>query len=72
MVYSIAALFYAAIFEDKPDRLDFTIYNDPQKYGPDVHHDRGEILPITPEPATVVHETVWEVLQKQKTPASGD
>ena len=70
--YAIAALFYAAIFEEKPDRLDFAIYNDPQNYGPDVHHDRGEILPITPERAKVVHETVWEVLQKQKRPATGN
>jgi hypothetical protein len=69
--YTIAALFYAAIFEEKPDRLDFSIYNDPQKYGPDVYHDRGEILPITPERAKLVHETVWEVLQKQKTATTG-
>ncbi|MCH5376541.1 MAG: hypothetical protein JJ992_21440 [Planctomycetes bacterium] len=62
--YSIAALFYAAIFEEKPDSLDFAVYNDPDKYGPDLYHDRGELLPITPERATVVHETVREVLQK--------
>ncbi|MCU0982756.1 MAG: hypothetical protein MUF25_26645 [Pirellulaceae bacterium] len=71
-VYAVAALFYAAIFEEKPDRLDFSSYNDPQKYGPDVHHDRGEILPITPERAKLVPETVWEVLQKRKTPATGN
>jgi hypothetical protein len=62
--YSIAALFYAAIFEEKPDSLDVTIYNDPEKYGPDMHHDRGEVIPITPERAKVLHETIWEVLQK--------
>jgi len=61
--YSIAALFYAAIVEEKPDSLDFAIYNIPEKYGPDTHHDRGEVLPITPERAKVMHETIWEVLK---------
>lgn len=75
--YSIAALFFAAIFEEKPDALDFQIYNNPQKYGEDPHHDRGEILPITDERAKVVHQTIWEVLQKASAaggqhPASGD
>jgi hypothetical protein len=45
--YAIAALFFAAIFEETPGSLDFRIYNDPQKYGEDPHHDRGEVLPIT-------------------------
>ena len=62
--YSVAALFYAAIFEQKPDSLDYTIYNNPEKYGPDLFHDRGEILPITPEQAKVLHETIWEVVTK--------
>jgi hypothetical protein len=62
--YCIAALFYAAIFEEKPDALDWRIYNDSEKYGPDMHHDRGDVLPITPERAKVVNETIWEVLRK--------
>ncbi len=62
--YSIAALFYAAVFEEKPDSLDFELYNDAGKYGPDPHHDRGEVLSITTERARIVHETIWEVLNK--------
>ncbi|HOA51801.1 MAG TPA: hypothetical protein PKI05_06060 [Thermogutta sp.] len=62
--YSIAALFYTVLFEEEPDSLDFTIYNDPQKYGPDPHHDRGELLPITPERAKVVNETIWALVQR--------
>jgi hypothetical protein len=62
--YSIAALFYAAIFEEKPESLDFTIYNDPEKYGPDMHHDRGEVIPVTPERVEILYETIWDVLQK--------
>ena len=62
--YSIAALFYAAIFEEKPDSLNFKIYNDPEKYGPDMYHDWGEVLPITSERAKVVHQTIWELLNK--------
>ena len=62
--YAIAALFYAAIFEERPDSLDFTLYNDPGKYGPDPHHDRGEVLPITLERAKVLHQTIWEILQQ--------
>lgn len=61
--YSIAALFYAAIFEDKPDALDFDVYNDTAEYGDDPHHDRGPVEPVTPERAKVLHETIWEVLQ---------
>ncbi|MGQ9504347.1 MAG: hypothetical protein ACUVQG_11500 [Thermogutta sp.] len=60
--YTVAALFYAAIFREKPDPLDYTIYNNPEKYGPDPHHDRGELLPITPQAASIVHETIWQVL----------
>jgi hypothetical protein len=62
--YSIAALFFAAIFDQKPDALDFQIYNDPRKYGEDPYHDRGELLLITAERAKVVHQTIWEVLQR--------
>jgi hypothetical protein len=49
--------------KEKPDLLDFAIYNDPEKYGPDIHHDRGKVIPITPERARVLHETIWEVLK---------
>jgi len=47
--YTIAALFYAAIFERSRTRSDFAVYNDREKCGPDLYHDRGEVLPITPE-----------------------
>jgi hypothetical protein len=60
--YSIAALFYAGLFRERPDTLDYTIYNDQKRYGEDPHHDHGEVLEITPERASVIHETIWELL----------
>ncbi|MFO7905433.1 MAG: hypothetical protein R6U98_22410 [Pirellulaceae bacterium] len=55
---SIAAFFHAAIFEDKPEAIDFTIHNDPERYGPDLHHDRDEVIPTASERAKVLHETI--------------
>jgi len=60
--YSIAALFYTGLFRERPDTLDYTIYNDQKRYGEDPHHDHGEVLEITPERANVIHETIWELL----------
>ena len=62
--YSVAALFYAALFQADSGSLDFSLYNDSAQYGPDMHHDRGEVIPITPDRAKVVHETIREILAR--------
>ncbi len=62
--YSIAALFYASFFREKPPmNLDWSKYNDQAAYGDDKNHDFGPVLEITPERVKVVHDTIWEVLQ---------
>ncbi|MFN3681659.1 MAG: hypothetical protein ACK4VP_06415 [Nitrospira sp.] len=60
--YTAAAAFYACLFEEPPDKLDWKIYNDASRYGEDKHHDSLPILEITPERAMIVNETVWEVI----------
>jgi hypothetical protein len=61
--YSIAVLFFVGLFREYPEKLDYTIYNEQARYGEDPHHDFGEVIPVTPERAKVIHETVWELLQ---------
>jgi hypothetical protein len=61
--YTVAALFYAGLFNERPDALDYAIYNDQSKYGTDVNHDFGEVLEITPERAKIINDTVWELLK---------
>lgn len=61
--YTGAAAFYAAIFNERPDKLDWTIYNDASRYGEDKSHDALPILEITPERARIVHEVIWDVIQ---------
>ncbi len=66
--YTVAASFYACIFRDKPDALDYGLYNSRQRYGYDQEkdndrsHDKGELLQITPERAKVVNDTIWQVI----------
>jgi hypothetical protein len=60
--YTVAASFYAVIFEDHPEALDWRVYNDAEKYGPDRSHDQGELLEITPERVKVVNDTIWAVV----------
>ena len=60
--YTVAATFYAVLFEESPEELDWSIYNDPEKYGDDPRHDEGELLQITEERARIVKETVWDVV----------
>lgn len=60
--YTAAAMFYACLFAEPPDKLDWKIYNDRAKYGDDPHHDGGELLPITPENVKAVNNTIWRVL----------
>ncbi len=61
--YTIKALFYAAIFEEKPHVLDYTIYTDPaNKKAKDPSHECGEIIPISEKQAKILHDTIWDVL----------
>lgn len=60
--YTAAAMFYACLFEEPPDKLDWKLYNDRAKYSDDPHHDGGDLLPVTPENAKAVNDTIWQVL----------
>jgi hypothetical protein len=60
--YAVAALFYAYFFDAWPDSLDWHLYNDAAKYGPDPSHDAGELLPITRERAQLVHGAIRELI----------
>jgi len=66
--YTASATFYTMLFGDRPHHLDHTIYNDPDSFGKDwghgkdMHNDTGVLLPITPEAAKVVNDTIWEVV----------
>jgi hypothetical protein len=60
--YTAAAMFYACLFEERPDKLDWKLYNDLAKYGDDPYHDGGELLAITPENAQGVNEILWHVV----------
>ncbi len=62
--YSVAALYYAGFFRERPDNLNWSIYNEQSRYGDDGSHDFGEVLEITPERAKVIHDTVWELLHE--------
>jgi len=62
--YSIAALFYTGLFRERPDQLNWSIYNEQSRYGEDANHDFGEVLEITPERAQIIHDTVWELLHE--------
>lgn len=65
--YTVAAAFYAGLFNEHPGKLDWTLYNSLERYqaghkGPDdPSHDRGELLDITPERAKIVNDTIWQV-----------
>ncbi|MFW6255929.1 MAG: hypothetical protein ACOC54_03840 [Candidatus Sumerlaeota bacterium] len=61
--YTVAASFYAAIFKEHPGKLDWSIYNNAERYGVDRSHDALPILEITPERAKIVHDTIWEVIK---------
>ncbi len=60
--YTVAALMFACLFEESPTKLDWKLYNDRPKYGPDPAHDAGELLEITPDRAKLVHETIDALL----------
>jgi len=61
--YAVATLFYTGFFNEKPDGLNYAIYNEQSRYGEDGSHDFGEVIEITPERAKVINETVWNLLQ---------
>lgn len=73
--YVVAATFYAVLFQDDPNHLDWTLMADREdfvkdekglnKVGGVYTHipDLAEILPITPERAKAVNDTIWEVVQ---------
>jgi hypothetical protein len=56
--YAVAALLFACLFETSPASLDWRLYNDAAKYGPDPSHDAGELLELTPERVALVHKTI--------------
>ncbi len=60
--YTVAASFYACLFNERPDKLDWKIYNDVSRYGEDRSHDALPILEITPERAKIVHDIIWNVV----------
>jgi hypothetical protein len=60
--YTIAAIFYACLFEEHPEDLDWEIYNDAKAYGPDPHHDAGELLEIDEEQVEAINDIIWETL----------
>jgi hypothetical protein len=65
--YTVAAAFYAGLFRECPDKLDWKLYNSLERYreaekgADDPYHDRGELLEITPERARIVNDIIWEV-----------
>jgi hypothetical protein len=60
--YAVAALMFAALFETSPQGLDWKIYNDFARYGPDPSHDHTPVLPLSPERAQLVHTAVDTLL----------
>lgn len=66
--YTAAASFFTALFRDDPAKLDYTLYSSEERYradkhfGDDPHHDRGELMVITPELAETVNRVVLEVI----------
>ncbi len=60
--YTAAAIFFACLFREHPGKLDWRVYNDSSKYGPDPYHDAGEMLDITTERANAVNDILWDVL----------
>ena len=57
-----AALVYACLFAKPPGKLDWNLYNDRARHGDDPYHDGGELLPITPENARAVNDSIWQVV----------
>jgi len=66
--YTLAATYYAVLFQDDPGKLDWRIFQDRSnyesgKYGFYVHQpDLGVHVDITPARVKVVNETIWGVI----------
>ena len=68
--YTVAATFYAVLFEADPHELDWKPFDDRENYekskerfGEYVHMpDVGVLLDITPERAKTVNDAIWEVV----------
>jgi len=66
--YTVTATFYAVLFRDRPHNLDWKIYNDQSTYMNKPNRwiccekDLGVHLPITPEAARIVNDTIWDVV----------
>ncbi|MGF1453634.1 MAG: hypothetical protein ACFB21_16365 [Opitutales bacterium] len=60
--YTLAALFYASIFGESPSNLDWTQYNNQAAYGPDRYNDFGEVIPVTPDRAAVIHAEIEKLV----------
>ncbi len=75
--YTVAATFFAALFQEDPAKLGWKLFNDPAHYKSKrnrassgkqepiyVHEaDLGEHLAITPEHAAFLHTTIWDVVR---------
>jgi hypothetical protein len=67
--YTLAATYYAVLFREHPETVDWRIFQDRSnyesgKYGFYVHQpDLAVHLDITPERAKVVGDTIWEVVK---------
>lgn len=64
--YSVAALMFASMFGESPATLDWKLYNDAAKYGPDPYHDSGELLEINEARAKLVHGAIDGLLAKHQ------
>jgi hypothetical protein len=66
--YTLAATYYAVLFREHPNNVDWKIFQDRSnydsgKYGFYVHQpDLAVHLDITPERARVVNNTIWQVV----------
>ena len=69
--YVIAATFYAVLMRERPHKLDWRVYNDPQAYLQCTERtrfyshkpDMGELCPITEELAREAHDTIWKIVE---------
>ncbi len=73
--YTLAATFYAVLFQDDPAQLDWKLMADREDYINDAGGlnkiggvythipDLGEVLAITPERAKAVNDAIWEVVR---------
>lgn len=60
--FTCAATFYAAMYNEHPGVLDWSIYNDPANWGDDPTHDATPLLLITQARAEQVCDVIWDIL----------